>query len=124
MESPKQILSNLHNKTHFKAVSSLLLSSTIQPTFRAEATSSNPQIFKKGSIHGGDLNNEEAEVLAKEVLEKCRVRTALHSDYLKTGSGKLISNPDVPNAVVYGKLLPSTSDNMSKPLFSLHSNNM
>lgn len=124
MESPKQILSNLHNKTHFKAVSSLLLSSTTHPTSRSEITSSNVQIFKKGSIHGGDLNNEEAELLAKEVLEKCRVRTAIHSDYLKTGSGKLISNPDVPNAEVYGKLLSSSSDNMSKPFFSIHSNNM
>jgi len=50
------------------------------------------------------LRPEEAEMLASEVLQKCRVRRNLPQEYLKIGNGKLVSNPEASTMEIYEKL--------------------
>jgi len=66
---PKQIFAGLHNKTYFKGVTSFLINSDTKG---------------KGQL----------DQCAEEVLRNCNVKPKSNENFLRIGSGKLVSNPD------------------------------
>jgi hypothetical protein len=119
---PKDLLMNLHRKTHFKALTSVMLggqhaslmeASTKQEPKPSQTTGSlKPvaearlgDIMKEGEIKGSDAMN-----LAKRVLETCRVRQKPGSvPVLHQGMGRLVSNPDVHVIDIYNQICSQTS---------------
>ena len=69
--APKQIFAGLHNKTYFKGVTSLLI--TADSKYRL-----------KGNM----------DACAQEILTNCNVQPKMCGKYLKSGEGKLVSNPE------------------------------
>jgi hypothetical protein len=69
--APKQIFAGLHNKTYFKGVTSLLI--TADSKYRL-----------KGNM----------DTCAQEILMSCNVKPKVCDRFLKSGEGKLVSNPE------------------------------
>jgi hypothetical protein len=77
---PKQIFAGLHNKTYFKGVTSLLIQDA------------------KNSMRS------QVDLYAEEVLKNCNVKPNTHSQFLRVGGGKLVSNPEETIRDTYTKL--------------------
>mmetsp|Transcript_3590 Transcript_3590/g.7723 ORF Transcript_3590/g.7723 Transcript_3590/m.7723 type:complete len:301 (-) Transcript_3590:55-957(-) len=104
--APKDLCSNLHRKTHFKALTSVMLGgqhSSLREVSRSNelprvvpetAVKPRTEVRVEDMMKEGDMKNEEAVNLAKKVLETCRVRHKPGSvPVLKQGMGRLVSNP-------------------------------
>ena len=120
---PKQVFAALYKKTHFKGVMSRLVEKSTTsvskdtddfddngPTFHRSRTASilwrHSKVLKRVF-----LKEDESSVLAKEILEACKVIPRnLNNMYLKRGDGRLTSNPQMPLSVIYKRLHDSRSE--------------
>jgi hypothetical protein len=118
--APKEMLMSLHRKTHFKALTSVMLggqhSSLRDVKSQQDLRTSGSQ--KLGAalkpiaeariedvMKEGEMKTEEAINLAKKVLETCRVRHIPGTvPVLRQGMGRLVSNPDSNVMDVYQQI--------------------
>jgi hypothetical protein len=119
MPAPKDMLMSLHRKTHFKALTSVMLGgqhSSLRDVKSQQDLRSGTQ--KLGTalkpiaevriehvMKEGEMKTEEAMNLAKNVLETCRVRQKPGTvPVLRQGMGRLVSNPDSHVIDVYRQI--------------------
>ncbi len=128
-ERPKQkhIFSDLHRKTHFKGVMSRLVEpSTVSQIKESDEGEEHAQAFHRSRtasilwqhskvLKRVYLKENESSMLAKEILETCKVIPHLLSNaYLKRGEGRLTSNPHLQLSQVYQRLHESFSEQESQ----------
>lgn len=123
----KQIFRVLHRKTHFKGVMSRLVDiSTVSHLKETDEGEDNTHTFHRSRTasilwrHSKVLNRvylkeNEGSMLAKEILESCKVIPHMLSNaYLKRGEGHLTSNPQIQLSLVYKRLHESFSEHESQ----------
>lgn len=113
--APKEMLTSLHRKTHFKALTSVMLggqhsslrevSSQREPRKAPSGQKPNTDVRVEDIMKEGEIRMEDAENLARKVLENCRVRQKPGSvPVLHQGMGRLVSNPDARVIEVYKQI--------------------
>ncbi|CAG9326746.1 unnamed protein product [Blepharisma stoltei] len=92
---PKEIFASLHKKTYFKSVKSILSSSLTN--FNKSSPTLDPKILReiRATLKPSDLKPQELPMLANECLKSCDVQKEANGDYLRSGQGKLVGNPDM-----------------------------
>lgn len=112
--APKDLLTNLHRKTHFKALTSVMLggqhsslrevkSQRDLPIATNQKSKTDPRL--EDIMKEGEMKAEEAGSLARKVLEACRVRQKPGNvAVLHQGMGRLVSNPESRVIEVYHQI--------------------
>ena len=102
IKQPKKLYGSLHEKTYFKSLSSLL---TSRNSYSAGDLSNQGIISGiKNKLKISNLKDGEVGALAEEALKHCNMFKDHKAEFLKTGTGKLVSNPELTNYQTYEKL--------------------